>query len=195
MQGTLYITGDPEADRLLNNDPLALTLGLLLDQQVPMEWAFRGPAKLRERLGHLDVNRIAAMDADQVVAVFCAKPALHRFPAAMARRTHELCAHIVEQYGGDTAAVWSGVDSGDELLRRLDALPGYGAEKAQIFLAILAKRMGVAPRGWREAAGKFGEETPRSVADVHDEASLARVREWKRAQKAAKKDKQDQPLR
>jgi len=161
---------------------------------VPMEWAFRGPAKLRERLGHLDVHRIAAMDPDEVVAVFCAKPALHRFPAAMARRTHELCAHIVEQYGGDPAAVWTGVDSGAEVLRRLDALPGYGAEKAQIFLAILAKRMGVAPKGWREAAGKFGEETPRSVADIHDEASLATVREWKRAQKAAKRDKQDRPL-
>lgn len=194
MQGTLYITGDPQADRLLNNDPLALTLGMLLDQQVPMEWAFRGPAKLQERLGHLDVERIAAMDPDEVVAVFCAKPALHRFPAAMGRRTHALCAHIVEHYGGDPAAVWTGVDSGAALLQRLDALPGYGAEKAQIFLAILAKRMGVAPPGWREAAGKFGEATPRSVADIHDEASLATVREWKRAQRAAKKDKQDRPL-
>jgi len=195
VHGTLYITGDPEADRLLNNDPLALTLGMLLDQQMPMEWAFRGPAKLRDRLGHLDVERIAAMSPDEVVAVFCAKPALHRFPAAMGRRTHALCAHIVEHYGGDPAAVWTGVASGAELLQRLDALPGYGAEKAQIFLAILAKRMGVAPKGWREAAGKFGEETPRSVADIHDEASLATVREWKRAQKAAKKDKQDRPLK
>jgi len=194
VHGSLYITGDPNADELLNSDPLALVIAMLLDQQVPMEWAFRGPAKLRERLGHLDVDRIAAMDPDEVVAVFCAKPALHRFPAAMARRTHELCAHIVEQYGGDPAAVWTRVDSGAELLQRLDALPGYGAEKAQIFLAILAKRMGVAPQGWREAAGKFGEETPRSVADIHDEASLATVREWKRAQKAAKKDKQDRPL-
>lgn len=188
------MTGDPAADRLVNTEPLAVLLAMLLDQQVPMDWAFRGPAKLRERLGHLDVDRIAAMDPEQVVAVFCAKPALHRFPAAMARRTHELCTHIVERFGGDPAAVWSGVDSGAELLERLDALPGYGAEKAQIFLAILAKRMGVAPQGWREAAGKFGEETPRSVADVHDAASLARVREWKRAQKAAKKDKQDRPL-
>jgi uncharacterized HhH-GPD family protein len=194
VRGTLYITGDPDADELLNTDPLALVVGMLLDQQVPMEWAFMGPANLRDRLGHLDAARIAAMDPDELVGVFCAKPALHRFPAAMARRAHELCGLITEHYDGDAAGLWTGVDSGAELLHRLRALPGYGAEKAQIFLAILAKRMGVAPPGWQEAAGKFGEATPRSVADIHDEASLAEVRSWKRAQKAAKKDKQDRPL-
>ena len=192
--GTLYITGDPAVDTLLNTNGLALLIGMLLDQQVPMEWAFRGPANLERRLGHLDAARIAAMDADELVAVFCAKPALHRYPAVMARRTHDLCVFLVEHYDGDAARLWQGAGSGDELLRRLRDLPGYGDEKARIFVAILAKRMGVAPPGWEAAAGPFADPVPRSVADIDSPESLARVREWKRAQKAAHRDKQGRPV-
>ena len=192
--GTLYITGEPDADLLLNTDGLALLSGMLLDQQVPMEWAFMGPATLRARLGHLDAGRIAAMDQEAFVTVCCDKPAIHRFPAAMGRRMHELCGVLVERYGGRADAVWDGVATGDELYARVRALPGFGDEKAKIFLALLAKRQGVAPLGWREAAGKFGDDVPRSVADISDPASLDKVREWKKAQKAAKKDKQDRPL-
>jgi uncharacterized HhH-GPD family protein len=191
--GTLHVTGDAGADELLNTDALALLIGMLLDQQVPMEWAFRGPANLATRLGHLDARRIAAMDPDEVVAVFCAKPALHRYPANMARRAHELCSHIVSEYGGDAANVWSGVGDGNELLARLEALPGYGKEKSQIFVAILGKRMGVRPPGWEQAAGVFADATPRSVADIDSPAALARVREYKQAMKAAKRDKQGRP--
>jgi uncharacterized HhH-GPD family protein len=194
MPGTLYITGDPAKDGLLNNDATALLIGMLLDQQVPMEWAFAGPATLHQRLGHLDPSKIAAMDADDFVAVCAAKPAIHRFPGSMGRRIHELCAVLADQYGGEGANLWAGVTTGDELYRRLRALPGYGEEKARIFVAILAKRQGVAPPGWQEAAGKFGDDAPRSVADVHDPASLTAVREWKKAQKAAKRDKQDRPV-
>jgi uncharacterized HhH-GPD family protein len=194
MPGTLYITGEAEADHLLNHDGLALLIGMLLDQQVPMEWAFKGPATLRERLGHLDATRIAAMDPEAFVTVCCDKPAIHRFPASMGRRVHELCTALTERYEGDATAVWTGVATGAELYARLRELPGYGAEKAQIFLALLAKRQGVAPEGWQAAAGKFGDDVPRSVADISDPVSLGQVREWKKAQKAAKKDKQDRPL-
>jgi uncharacterized HhH-GPD family protein len=192
--GTLYITGDADADRLLNTDPNALLIGMLLDQQVPMEWAFAGPATLRARLGHLDPVRIAAMDVDEVVAACCEKPAIHRFPAAMGRRIHALCTALVADHGGDAAAVWCDAASGAEVYRRLRALPGYGDEKAKIFVAILGKTQGVTPPGWREAAGKFGDDVPRSVADIDGPESLGKVREWKKAQKAAKKDKQDRPL-
>lgn len=195
MAGTLYITGDPAADELLNTDPLALLIGMLLDQQVPMEWAFHGPATLKGRLGGLDAARIAALPEDDLVAAFVAKPALHRYPAAMARRTHQLCRALVEQYGGDAAAVWRGAASGQELLARLRALPGYGEEKARIFVAILAKRMGVAPPGWQEAAGPFADAEPRSVADIDSPASLEKVREWKKAMKAARKDKQGREIK
>jgi uncharacterized HhH-GPD family protein len=194
LPGTLYITGDPAADELLNTDPLALLIGMLLDQQVPMEWAFRGPASLKERLGGLDAAKIAAMTEEEVIAAFVAKPALHRYPANMARRTHELCRHLVDHYDGDAAAVWRGAATGEELFDRLHALPGYGREKAQIFVAILAKRMGVAPPGWQEAAGPFADAEPRSVADIDSPAALEKVREWKRAMKAAKKDKQGRDL-
>ncbi len=194
MPGTLYITGKPEADDLLNTDGTALLIGMLLDQQVPMEWAFAGPATLHRRLGHLDPAKIAAMDVEDFVAVCCEKPAIHRFPASLGRRIHQLCTVLADQYGGDGANVWAGVTSGDELYRRLRALPGYGDEKARIFVAILAKTQGVAPDGWREAAGGFGDDVPRSVADSVDPDSLAAVREWKRARKAAGKGKQDRPL-
>ena len=193
MPGTLYITGIAETDGLLNTDGTALLVGMLLDQQVPMEWAFAGPATLRLRLGHLDPERIAAMDVDDFVAVCAAKPAIHRFPAAMGRRIHELCRRLADEYGGEAENVWRDVTTGEELYRRLRQLPGYGNEKSKIFVAILAKTQGVAPPGWREAAGKFGDDVPRSVADVHDPVTLAAVREWKKAQKAAKRDKQDRP--
>jgi uncharacterized HhH-GPD family protein len=194
VPGTLYITGDEAADGLLNMNGTALLVGMLLDQQVPMEWAFAGPATLQQRLGHLDAGEIAAMDVEDFVAVCCAKPAIHRFPASLGRRIHELCTVLTERYGGRGENVWHDVSSGDALYRRLRELPGYGDEKSRIFVAILAKSQGVAPDGWRDAAGKFGDGNPRSVADVSDPESLARVKEWKRAQKAARRDKQDRPL-
>lgn len=192
--GTLHITGDPAADRLLNTDGTALLIGMLLDQQIPMERAFAGPATLRARLGHLDARRIAAMDPEEFVAVCCAKPAIHRFPASLGRRIHALCTVLSEDYRGKGANVWHGVADADDLYERLRALPGFGEEKAKIFVAILGKRMGVTPTGWRRAAGKFGDDTPRSVADITDAATLATVREWKKAQKARRLDKQDRPL-
>jgi uncharacterized HhH-GPD family protein len=188
----IAVTGDADADALLSSDPLALLIGMLLDQQVPMEWAFRGPLTLRERLGGtLDASAIAAMPVDDLVAVFSAKPALHRFPGSMAKRTHALCGHLVDHYDGDAANVWRDAPDGAELFRRLSALPGYGAEKARIFLAILGKRFGVRPPGWEEAARPFSDSTPRSVADIDSPESLARVREWKRAQKAKGRTKAD----
>ncbi|MDJ0771281.1 MAG: HhH-GPD-type base excision DNA repair protein [Ilumatobacter sp.] len=190
----LYINGDPAADELLNDDPTALMLGMLLDQQVPMEWAFHGPHTLQLRLGHLDAAKIAAMPEDDVVAACCAKPAVHRFPASMGRRIHALCAVLADEYGGRADAIWADGPDGAELKRRLRALPGFGDEKSKIFIALLAKRFGIRPVGWEAAAGVFADDQPRSVADIHDEASLALVREWKKAQKAAKKDKQDRAL-
>ena len=193
MAGKLYITGDPEADGLLNTDGTALLIGMLLDQQVPMEWAFHGPATLRARLGHLDAMTIAAMDRDEFVAVCCQKPAIHRFPGAMGKRIHDVCTVVANEYGGKAERIWADVPDGAELLRRLHALPGYGDEKSRIFVAILAKTQGVAPPGWQDAAGKFGDDSPRSVADIDCPESLAKVRAWKQAQKAATQDKQDRP--
>jgi uncharacterized HhH-GPD family protein len=190
--GAIPITGDAEADRLLVDDPLALLIGMLLDQQVPMEWAFRGPLTLRERLGcSLDAETIAALGEDKIEAIFRDKPAMHRYPGSMGKRTHALCAYIVEHYGGDAGAIWRDAPSGAEVYRRLRELPGYGEEKSKIFLAMLGKRLGVTPPGWEEAAAPFSDTTPRSVADVESEASLARVREFKRARKAEKKGKAD----
>lgn len=194
MAGTLFITGDAGADKLLNTDANALLIGMLLDQQVPMEWAFAGPSTLKQRLGHLDPKKIAAMDVEEFVTVCCEKPAIHRFPGSMGKRIHAVCEALVADYEGNAANIWKGVDDADEVYRRLRALPGYGDEKSKIFIALLAKTQNVGLAGWREAAGKFGDDTPRSVADVHDEVSLGKVREWKKAQKAAKKDKQDRPV-
>jgi uncharacterized HhH-GPD family protein len=191
MKGTLAVTGDPAADELLNSDPLAVLLGMLLDQQVPMEWAFVAPSLLRERLGGLDAAAIAAMDPDEFLVVAKGPRAIHRFPGAMGKRVQELCRALVERYDGRAENVWTGVGTGDELLARLKALPGFGDEKSRIFVALLGKRFGVQPEGWREAAGPFGDEVPRSVADIHDAESLARVREWKKAKRAAGQSKQD----
>lgn len=187
------ITGDEAADRLLEEEPLALLVGMLLDQQVPMEWAFRGPATLAERLGGLDAAAIAAMDPEDFVAVCAEKPAIHRFPASMGRRIHQLCVELVADYGGDAGAVWADVADAAELRRRLRALPGYGAEKTKIFIAILAKRFGIQPSGWEEVAAPFSDREPRSVADVDSAESLARVRDWKKMMKAAKLAKDDAP--
>jgi uncharacterized HhH-GPD family protein len=186
------VTGDAEADRLLAENPLALLIGMLLDQQVPMEWAFRGPLTLQQRLGSpLDAETIASMGPDKIEAIFRDKPAMHRYPGSMGKRTHALCAYVVEHYGGDAGAIWRDAPSGQEIYRRLRELPGYGEEKAKIFLAILGKRLGVAAPGWEEAAAPFSDGTPRSVADVDSPESLTRVREFKKARKAEKKGKAD----
>jgi uncharacterized HhH-GPD family protein len=190
--GALPVTGEPEADDLLVENQLALLIGMLLDQQVPMEWAFRGPLTLKQRLGgSLDAETIADMDPEKIEAVFREKPAMHRYPGSMGKRTHALCAFVVEHYGGDASAIWRGAPSGQEIYRRLRELPGYGEEKAKIFLAILGKRLGAAAPGWEDAAAPFSDAAPRSVADIDSAASLARVREFKRGQKAKKKGKAD----
>jgi uncharacterized HhH-GPD family protein len=187
MTRTLHIVGDPEADKLLSADPLALLIGMLLDQQVAMETAFAGPRKLADRLGGLDVRRIAQADPDEFAAVCATPPAVHRFHGSMAKRIQALCRFLVENYDGRAEAVWSDGDpDGDEVLRRLKALPGFGDQKARIFLALLGKQLGVQPAGWRAAAGVYGEEgSRRSVADVVDEHTLAEVRAFKKQSKAA----------
>ena len=189
MALTLNLVGDPEADALLASDPLALLIGMLLDQQVPMETAFAGPKKLDDRLGGLDVHKIAEMSPDDFIAVCAQPPAVHRFPKSMGERIQSLCGYIVEHYDGDTAAIWtSGRPSGKEVLKRLKALPGYGDQKARIFLALLGKQIGVQPEGWRGAAGAYGDEgSRRSIADVVDRQTLLEVREFKQAAKAAAK--------
>ena len=189
MAATLHITGDDAADQLLSTDPLALLIGMLLDQQVAMETAFAGPLKIRDRLGRLDAAGIAAESEERLTEVFKTPPAVHRYPGSMAGRTRDLCAAIAEQWDGDAAAIWTrGEPDGGEILRRLKALPGFGDQKARIFVALLGKQYGVQADGWREAAGAYGEEgSYRSVADIVDADSLTRVRETKRAAKAAAK--------
>jgi uncharacterized HhH-GPD family protein len=194
MTVAVPVTGDPEADRLLTDEPLALMIGMLLDQQVPMEWAFSAPLKLKERLGgRLDAAEIAALDPAALLAVFKGPPALHRFPGSMAMRTQALCQHLVDDYGGDAAAVWVGVADGRELVRRVRALPGFGGEKSKIFIALLAKRFGVRPPGWEAAAAPFSDGEPRSVADVDSAETLVKVRAWKKMMKAQGRSKMDAP--
>ncbi|MFI7605341.1 HhH-GPD-type base excision DNA repair protein [Micromonospora sp. NPDC049366] len=182
---------DPAANELLNRDALARLLGMVLDQQVPMEKAFSSPYVLTQRLGHdLDARELAEYDPEKLVALFAQPPALHRFPKAMAARVQEVCRVLVDRYDGDAAGLWAGMTDGAELLRRIAELPGFGAQKAQIFLALLGKRFDVRPEGWREAAGGYGDaEAYRSVADVTDAESLRRVREYKQQMKAAAKAK------
>ena len=180
----LRLTQDPDADELLARDPLALLVGMLLDQQMPMERAFAGPYRLAQRLGRrsLDAAEIAAWDPDAFAKVMAGPPALHRYPTAMAGRVQALCRHVAEERGGDAAAIWRTATTGQELLRRLRSLPGFGEQKARIFVALLGKQLGVRPPGWREAAGPYGEEgSRRSVADVTDAQSLAEVRAYKQA--------------
>ena len=187
MECPTPFTGDAEADRLLSTDGFALLTGMLLDQQVPMEWAFRGPLELKSRLGGLDAARVAAMSPEDLVAAFVAKPALHRYPAAMAKRVHELAVVIVERYDGEAEAVWMGVETPAELLARLEDLPGYGPQKARIFLAILGKRLHAAPRGWEETAGVYGQPGHRSIADVDGPGAVEKVRTYKQEMKAKAK--------
>ena len=183
----IRITGDPDADALLSKDPLALLTGMLLDQQIPMEKAFRGPAVLRDRLGvPLDAADIAGRTDLQ--EVFATPPAIHRFPGSMAGRVQQMCAYLVAHHAGKAENVWKGVKTGDELLTRLKALPGFGEQKAKIFLALLGKQKGVQPTGWREAAGHYGDEGAlRSVADITSPETLLQVRAHKQAMKAAAK--------
>jgi uncharacterized HhH-GPD family protein len=180
----LHFTADPEANRLLADEPLAALLGMLLDQQVTMEWAFGAPLLLKQRLGvaHLDAGAIAAMPPEALEMVFRDKPALHRYPGSMAKRAHDLCAHIVEHYGGRTEALWEDATSGEELLARVHALPGFGKDKSRIFVGLLGKRLGVQPPGWEQVAADWP-----SIADVDTFERVAEIREKKRAAKAAKK--------
>jgi uncharacterized HhH-GPD family protein len=186
---TLSLPVAADANELLSRSPLALLIGMLLDQQVPLEKAFSGPRDLVLRLGHEPTaQELADYDPDALAAVFSARPALHRYPRAMAGRTQDLGRLIVERYDGDPAQVWNGAATGQELLRRIGELPGFGPAKAQIFVALLGKQLGVRPDGWREAAGHFGQDgTHYSVADIVDDDSLAQVRAHKQQMKAAAK--------
>jgi len=188
----LPLSGDDDADQLLEDDPLALLIGMVLDQQIPLERAFRSPLDLKERRGgRLDVHDIAGADADELAAVFAQPPALHRFPASMSKRVQELCAHLVDEYSGRAEAVWKEAADGADLLRRVKALPGFGDQKARIFVALLGKRLGVVPAGWEKAAGDYGADgTFKSVADIDGPESLGRVRAYKKEMKAAAKAEQ-----
>jgi uncharacterized HhH-GPD family protein len=185
----LYLARQPAADALLDDDPLALLIGMLLDQQIPLEKAFSGPYVLRERLGgQLDAAEIASYEPEAFATLFAQPPAIHRFPRAMAARVQTLCRIIVEEYDDDAGAVWGTATDGQELLKRLAALPGFGKQKAQIFLALLGKQRGVKVKGWREAAGDFGKAgSYKSVADIVDEPSLGKVRAYKQDLKAKAK--------
>ena len=186
---TLSLPIDDEANALLNTDPLALLIGMVLDQQIPLERAFAVPYDLVQRLGHdLDAYELANFDPDELTEIFGRKPALHRFPKAMAARVQEVCRVLVERYDGDAVRLWSEAADGRELLKRVGDLPGFGKQKAQIFVALLGKRYGVQPPGWREAAGGYGEaDAHRSVADIVDGDSQRLVREHKSAMKAQAK--------
>ncbi len=185
MKGTLYITGDPDGDGLLNSDPLALLIGMLLDQQVPMEWAFGAPPKLKERLGGtIDAARIAALPLEELEVMFKGPPALHRFPGSMAKRTQQACQHLVDHHGGQAEDVWEGAADAEDLFKRLSAIPGYGKEKSKIFMALLAKRFGIAPEGWEAVAAPFSDAERRSIADSESPEALLEVRAWKKAMKA-----------
>jgi uncharacterized HhH-GPD family protein len=174
-------TDNPEANKLLESDPLALLIGLVLDQQVKMEKAFGGPYELKRRLGHLDVRKIATMDPDKLVAVFRERPALHRFPGSMATRVQAMCQAVVKEYGGDAAAVWREARAGDDLAARIKKLPGFGDMKVKILVAILAKKFGIKPQGWEEHAANW-----HTVADVDSPESMAEARQVKREMKAVK---------
>lgn len=189
---SLPVTSDPDANQLLVDDPLALMIGMLLDQQVPMEWAFAAPLKLRDRLGgKLDAATIAATDPGKLGEIFKGPPALHRFPGSMAKRVQALCQTLVDDYGGDAAAVWADPASGKELLARVKALPGFGVEKAKVFTALLAKRFGVTPEGWEQATHPFSDGEPRSVADIGSRDDFQQVRAWKKMMRSQGKSKSD----
>jgi uncharacterized HhH-GPD family protein len=187
----LQLVQDPAADELLESNPFALLVGMMLDQQIPMEVAFAGPKKIADRLGGVDAQQIAEYDPEKFIAVCSERPAVHRFPGSMGKRLQTMAQAIVDDYDGNAAALWTAGDpDGREVLRRLKALPGFGEQKAKIFLALLGKQYGVTPTGWREAAGDYGKAgTHMSVADVVDAGSLEKVRSYKKAAKAAAKAK------
>ncbi|HEY1829224.1 MAG TPA: HhH-GPD-type base excision DNA repair protein [Acidimicrobiales bacterium] len=188
-KAALHLSGDQQADDLISRDPLALLIGMVLDQQIPLEKAFSSPAVLAQRLGgRLDAAVIAGMDPDALIEIFKERPALHRFPGSMAARVQELCRLIVDEYGGKADAVWKKLPDGSTLVANLRQLPGFGEQKAKIFAALLGKQLGVQPEGWRVASKPFGEEGSfLSVADIVDTASLAKVRAHKQAMKAKAK--------
>lgn len=185
----LSLAQDPEADVFLSEDPFHLMIGMVLDQQVPLEWAFRAPKELSRRLGkRLDAATLARMDPDTLTALFAQKPSLHRYPASMAKRVQALAVELTDHYGGDAVNVWKGAVTGQELLARVKALPGFGEQKARIFVALLGKQFGIRPPGWDEVSTPYGDKGSfRSVADIVDEASLVKVREFKKSMKAAAK--------
>ena len=185
----LALAGDEVADTLLAEDPLALLIGMVLDQQIPLERAFKSPADLKDRLGGtLDVGAVASMDPDALAALFSVRPALHRFPGSMARRVQELCRVVIDTYGGDAAAVWTSAQDGAQLLANVKALPGFGEQKARIFVALLGKQFVVQPPGWEEASSPFGEPGSfRSVADIDSREALGKVRQYKQQMKAEAK--------
>ena len=187
----LQLVQDPAADELLESNPFALLVGMMLDQQIPMEVAFAGPKKIADRLGAVDATQIAEYDPEKFIAVCSERPAVHRFPGSMGKRLQTMAQAIVDDYDGNAAALWTAGDpDGREVLRRIKALPGFGEQKAKIFVALLGKQYGVTPTGWREAAGDYGKAgTHMSVADVVDAGSLEKVRSYKKAAKAAAKAK------
>lgn len=183
----MQIAQDQHADQVLTEEPFALLVGMLLDQQFPMERAFAGPAKLLDRFGTIEPAAIAAADPERFQALCATPPAVHRFPGSMATRIQALAQAVVDQYAGQPQRLWAEAASGSELLQRLTGLPGFGRQKAQIFVALLGKQLGVRPPGWEAAAGLYAETGSfRSVADVVDAGSLERVRAFKRAQKTQK---------
>lgn len=185
----LHLSGDPSADKLISSNPFALLVGMVLDQQIPLEWAFTAPSLLAQRVpGTLDAATVAAMDPEALAEAFRTRPALHRFPGSMAERVQEVAKLIVDQYDGDAAKIWKTAKSGEELRQRVEALPGFGKQKAKIFVALLGKQLGVRPEGWREQSAPFGEEgSTLSVADIESAETLAMVREHKRQMKATAK--------
>jgi uncharacterized HhH-GPD family protein len=192
---TISLPVDPDANELLSRDPLALLIGMLLDQQVPLEKAFSGPRDLARRLGHEPTaQELADFDPDALAAVFSARPALHRYPKSMARRVQEVCSVIVESYDGDPAAIWTSATDGTQLLANVKALPGFGEQKARIFIALLGKQLGVRPPGWEKVASPFGETGSfRSVADIDSPEALTKVRQYKQQMKAKAKAKANKP--
>ncbi len=182
----IQITQDPAADRVLEESPFALLVGMLLDQQYPMEHAFRGPAKILDRFGTLDPAAIAAADPEEFAVMASTPPAIHRYGRSMAGRVQALAKIVEEMYGGRAERLWTEATSGADLLARMVALPGFGKQKAQIFVALLAKQLGVRPDGWEQAVGDYALEGYRSVADVTDAESLHKVRDFKKAHKAEK---------
>ena len=183
----IHITGDDHADEVLTGSPFALLVGMMLDQQYPMEHAFRGPAKVLDRFGSLDPEAIAAADPEEFAALCATPPAIHRFPGSMAARLQEVARIVGHEYGGDAARIWTEAADARDLMKRVQALPGFGRQKAQIFVALLAKQLGVRPDGWEEQVGAYAEEGYRSVADVVDADTLQKVRDHKKQMKAAAK--------